>query len=154
MRENPAGAIYGTITFGALLAAETSRRETYPRTIVALVLALVLYWLAHAYSRSAGTRLQQEEPLTLAGVIESMVHELPILSGACVPLAVIVICGIGGVSLDTGLKAAVWATAIVLVAIEVISAVRAEVKGRGLAIQIAVGVCLGLLVIAINAVLH
>lgn len=154
MRENPAGAIYGTITFGALLAAETSRRETYPRTIIALILALVLYWLAHAYSHGLGRRLQEEEPLTLAGVVDSMAHELPILAGAAVPLLVIVFCGLAGVGLNTGLKAAVWATALVLVAIEVIAAVRAEVKGRVLAIQTGVGVCLGFLVIAINWVLH
>jgi hypothetical protein len=154
MRANPAGAIYGTITVGALLAAETAQRETYADTVGALVLALLLYWLAHSYARSVGTRLQDEEPLSLDGFRKSLVHELPILGGACVPLLALVIFGLAGAKLNTAVTAAVWTTAIVIVLLEVVAAIRAEAKGRELALQTAVGIGLGLLVIAINAVLH
>ena len=55
--DNPAGVIYGLITVGALLAAEGALGETYPETVASLVLAICLYWLAHAYADMLGHRL-------------------------------------------------------------------------------------------------
>lgn len=46
--ENPGDAIYGAIAVGVLLAAETPRRETYARTVAAVTITLLLYWLAHS----------------------------------------------------------------------------------------------------------
>jgi hypothetical protein len=154
MRANPAGAIYGTITVGALLAAESARRETYAETIGAVALAMVLYWLAHAYAGSAANRLQDEQPLTAKGFARALVHELPLLAGAAVPLLALVVFGIAGAKLSTAVKAGLWTSAVVIALIEIVAAVRAEAKGRELAGQIAIGVALGLLVLAINAVLH
>jgi hypothetical protein len=154
MRANPAGAIYGTITVGALLAAETAQRETYAETIGALVLALLLYWLAHAYAASAAGRLQNEEPLTLAGLGKSLAHEVPILAGAAVPLLALIVFGVAGAKLSSAVTAAVWTSAGMIVLIEVIAAVRAGAEGRELVGQTAIGIALGGLVIAINALLH
>ena len=52
-----AGIVYGTITMGALLAAERPRSETFPETVGAAVLALALVWAAHAYATLLGHRL-------------------------------------------------------------------------------------------------
>jgi hypothetical protein len=45
----PRDAIYGAIAVGALLAAETPRRETYAMTVAAAIITLLLHWLAHSY---------------------------------------------------------------------------------------------------------
>jgi hypothetical protein len=154
MRANSAGAIYGTITVGALLAAESAQRETYAETIGAVALAMVLYWLAHAYAGSAAKRLRDEQPLTAKGFARALGHELPMLAGAAVPLLVLVVFGVAGAKLSTAVKAGLWTSAVVIALIEIVAAVRADAKGRELAGQIAIGVALGLLVLAINAVLH
>jgi uncharacterized membrane protein YadS len=44
--ENPGDAVCGAIAVGALLAAETPRQETYAKTIAAVIITLLLYWLA------------------------------------------------------------------------------------------------------------
>jgi hypothetical protein len=49
--------VYGTITMGALLAAESARGESFRRTVEASVLALGLVWAAHAYAAVLGHRL-------------------------------------------------------------------------------------------------
>jgi hypothetical protein len=154
MRGNPAGAIYGTITVGALLAAESAQRETYAETIGAVALAMVLYWLAHAYAGSAAKRLRDEQALTAKGFVRALGHELPMLAGAAVPLLALVVFGVAGAKLSTAVKAGLWTSAVVIALIEIVAALRAEAKGRELAGQIAIGVGLGLLVLAINAVLH
>jgi hypothetical protein len=148
------GAIYGTITAGALIAAEFARRETYPRTVAALGIALVLYWVAHGYAANADIRIRDKKPLTLAGFTDSLLHELPILAGAAIPLLVVVIFGLAGAKLATGITAALWTAAAVIAAIELTAALRAGARGLELAIQAVIGIALGLLVPAINAVLH
>jgi hypothetical protein len=154
VQANLSGAIYGTITVGALLAAESAQRETYAETIGAVALALILYWVAHAYASSAAKRLEDEQHLTPKGFVEALVHEVAILAGAAVPLLMLVAFGIAGAKLSTAVTAATWSAAAMIAGIEITAAVRAGAKGRGLAAQTAVGIGLGLLVIAINAVLH
>jgi hypothetical protein len=57
-----AGVVYGTITMGALLAAESPGRESFPDTVAAAVLALALVWAAHAYATVLGYRLGRPDP--------------------------------------------------------------------------------------------
>ena len=54
--ENPAGVIYGVLAIGALLAAESGRHESYADTLGSVLIALCLYWLAHAYADVLGHR--------------------------------------------------------------------------------------------------
>jgi hypothetical protein len=53
------GIVYGTITMGALLAAEQARSETYPKTIIGVALALGLVWAAHTYAAVLGERMRE-----------------------------------------------------------------------------------------------
>src|ERR1039458_1864530 len=60
---NPASVIYGVLAVGALLAAESGRHESYAVTLGSVLIALCLYWLAHAYADVLGHRLQTQERL-------------------------------------------------------------------------------------------
>jgi len=94
--DNPAGAIYGTITAGALLAAETSRRATLVRDAGGVALALVLFWLSHAYANSLGDRLQPAEAGAPLGFSGALAHEWSIIKGAFLPLGVLLAAGAMG----------------------------------------------------------
>lgn len=154
MRVNLSSAVYGTIAVGALLATETVQREDYAETIGALALTIVLYWIAHAYASSASKRLREQEHLTVKGFAEAMVEQAPILVGAVLPLAMLLVFGAAGASLSHAVTAALWTAAATVVVIEVTSAVRAGAEGLELVAQAAIGVVLGVLVIAIKLVLH
>jgi hypothetical protein len=52
------GVVYGTITMGALLAAESPGRENFPETVASAVLALVAVGIAHAYAAVIAHRLR------------------------------------------------------------------------------------------------
>ena len=140
---NPAAAIYGVITVGALLAAEGGGDDTYAETLIALLLAISMYWIAHAYSAYVGGRFTEGERVTGPGLLDALVEEIPILAGAALPLLVVVAFGIGGAALGTAITAGVWASAATIAGLEVFSALRAELKGRDLAIQCAIGIGLG-----------
>jgi hypothetical protein len=153
MRVNASGAVYGTITVGALLAAETAQRETYAETIGALLLAMLLYWLAHAYASSVAHRLREQEHLTPRGFAVALIEQLPILGGAIVPLVMVAAFGIAGATLAHAVTAGLWTAAATVVGIEVTAALRAGAEGLELLAQIAIGVVLGVLVIAIRLIL-
>ena len=151
---NLAAVVYGTITVGALLAAESANSETYLETVGAVMLALLVYWLAHSYSGLTEYRLAQHKPLTLADLAHTLAGELMILAGAAVPLLVLVICWIAGVALGDAVTAAIWSSAVMIVLVEVFAGIRARLSGRELIVQAALGTLFGFLVIALRFVLH
>jgi hypothetical protein len=154
MRENPAGLVYGTILVATLLATEFSRRETYPKTVGAVLVALVLYWLALSYSEFTGRRLQDGEHFTLSAFRRAARHEYPVLLGAGVPLAVIVVCWIFGVSLATALAVGVYTAAGMIILFELAIGYWSEGGWRHVLAHTIVGVALGLLIITLRVVLH
>ncbi len=154
MSTNPGAAVYGTITVGALLAAESSQRETYLATITAVIVTMILYWIAHSYAGFAGSRLKDGEPLTLEGIGRAMLHELGLLSGAAMPLLALVLFDLAGASLATAVTAGIWTAAAMVVVIELVAGIRAELNGKELLGQTALGALLGCLVIAVHLILH
>lgn len=147
-------AVYGTISVGALLAAESAGQETYANTVIAVVLTLLLYVLAHTYSEYTAERMRRKEGLNLRALARTARSEAWLLPGAGVPLLAVLIGWIAGASLDTSVTAAVWTSAGMVMVFEVGFAVRADAPGREIAVQAAVGAVLGLLVIALRYVLH
>jgi hypothetical protein len=154
MSLNPVGLIYGTITVGALLAAESANSETYLETVGAVVIALAIYWLARSYAEFTARRLQQAEPLAIAALGRTMLHELSILLGAAIPLLTLLVWWATGAQLGSAVTAALWASAAVTALIELAAGLRAKLTGLELLAQTAVGMILGLLVIALKLVLH
>ena len=154
MRPDPGGLAYGTVTVGGVLAAERALRETYARTLAGAVVALALYWLAHAYAEFTRRRAGGAEPVSLGALREIVVNELWILGGAAVPVAVLAGCGAFGAGLDAGVAAATWTAAGLVVLIELGLGLRDRLPPGELAVQGSLGLTLGLLVVALRALLH
>jgi hypothetical protein len=147
-------AIYGTISVGALLAAESAGQESYLDTVIAVVLTLLLYVLAHTYSEYTAERMRRKEELNLGALVRTARSEAWLLPGAGVPLLAVLIGWIAGASLDTSVSAAVWTSGGMVMLFEVGFAVRADAPRHEVAVQATVGALLGLLVIALRYVLH
>ena len=151
---NPAGVVYGTLIVGAVLAAESARRETLLATVAATGLALVLYWLAHSYAATLGDRLDNHVPLTASGIVRSLAKDRAIVRGAAIPVLALLLASAVGASVDTAVLAATWTSASTVVVLELIAALRAHLRGRELIVQVAIGTAMGLAVIGVRAVLH
>jgi hypothetical protein len=148
------GLVYGPITVGALLAAESAQRETYGETIGAVAIALLAYWLEHSYATYTSRRLREGKPLELAELGRTLARELSIVVGAAIPLVSLLAWWAAGGRLTSAVTAAVWTAAAVILVIEVLIGLRARLTGRDLVAQTALGATLGVLVIALRAVLH
>ncbi len=151
---NPAGVVYGIILIGALLAAESGEHDSFLEMFVSAVIAAALYWVAHAYAELLGERVTAGERLTAAALGRALVHDLTILRGATVPLAVLAIAWATGASQQAGATAATWSAIATLVAFELIAGVRAHARGRELALNVAVGAAMGIAILALKIVLR
>ena len=151
---NPGSAIYGTIAVGALLAAESVRRETYGKNIEAVLITLLIYWLAHSYADLAAERLRSGARLTIGRLGKTMLNELPLLAGATIPLATLLICWAAGTRLSAAVIAALWTSAAIVVTIELSAGIRGHLAARQFFVQALIGALLGSLVIFLKVVLH
>ncbi|HEX4115055.1 MAG TPA: hypothetical protein VHY18_04185 [Solirubrobacteraceae bacterium] len=151
---NPAGAVYGLITIGALLAAESALRETYPETIGSAALALVLYWFAHSYSDVLGLRLSEQESFSWAELWRTFSHDWAIAKGAGVPLLVLLAAWAVGTSQSTGVAAAVWSIVASLIAFELAAGIRSKARPPELALEVLVGASMGIGILLLRALLH
>jgi hypothetical protein len=83
-----------------------------------------------------------------------MLHELGLLTGAATPLLALVVFGLAAASLGTAITAGIWTAAAMVLMIELVAGIRAELTGRELIGQTALGALLGCLVIAVHVILH
>jgi hypothetical protein len=152
--ENPARVIYGIIAIGTLLAAESGRHEGYPDLIGSAVIAALMFWLAHAYSDALGRRLLTAERLSLKGLWRAFVDEWAIVRGAMVPLLAILITWILGAEQETALTIALWAAVGSVVLLELAAGIRSRASPGELALDVGVGMTIGVAIFALKIVLH
>lgn len=152
--EAVSGVAYGLIVIGALLAAESGHHEGYADTLASALIAAALYWLAHAYASALGRRVQSRERLSASVLRHTLVHDLAIISGAAVPLLVLLIGWATGAHLEAAVSAAVWSAAASLVVLELTAGVGAHAQPTELLLDAMVGGAIGLGILALKALLH
>lgn len=151
---NAAGAVYGTVTAGALLAAESGLRETYPETLGSLAIAVVLYWFAHSYADVLGLRLSRRGTLTWGELWHTIVQDWSIVRGAAAPIVAVAVAWVAGAQQSVAVTAGVWAAVASLIVFELAAALRSRAKAPEVALQVTAGVTLGLGILALRALLH
>jgi hypothetical protein len=151
---NPAGAVFGTLTAGALLAAESGLRDTYPETVGSVLLVVVLYWLAHSYADLLGLRLSSPGRLTLGRLWHAFGRDWAIVRGAFAPVLALLVAWALGAPQATAVSAGTWTAVVSLVAFELAAGLRSRAKAPELALQVGVGAAMGLGILALRAMLH
>jgi hypothetical protein len=152
--ENAEGVVFGVITIGALMAAESGRHESYVDKVASALIATLLYWLVHAYADLLGRRLETGERLTVGALARALGRDFSIVRGAAVPLLALVIAWIAGASLEEGVTAALRTAVITIVVFEVVAGIRAKSTPGELVLKAAVGVLMGLAILALKGVLR
>jgi hypothetical protein len=115
---NPASAIYGTVVVAGLLVAEAATDTSIPVVIGSILVTLVVFWVAHAYSQLLGLGVTANRSWWASFRFE-LRHEWPIVESAFVPIAALVLSRFVGVdrsrsfliaSLFAVLELAAWAS--------------------------------------------
>jgi hypothetical protein len=152
--ENPAGAIYGVIVIGALLAGESGRHETYLDTISSAVVAAALYWLAHAYAGLLGRRLSNGERLTTRALAHALWHDLAVIRGSAIPLIALILAAACGAGVQDAVTTALWSAVASLVGLELLAGLRSGASRGELLLDVSVGMAMGLAILALKILLH
>jgi hypothetical protein len=146
--------VYGAIMMGALLAAESGRKETYLETFASAVIAACLYWLAHAYATVLGRRLRTQEPLTVRGLAVGLLHDWALIRGAAIPLLALLLAWATGAAQQTAVDVALYSVVASLIVFELLAGILSRATRAELALDVGVGVAMGLGVLALQIVLH
>lgn len=151
---NPAGFVYGVLAIATVIAAESTRQETFGKLLAAGAITLVLYWVAHAYADHWGSRLAGSGDWTLREFIRSLGREAPILAGAALPLAVMVVGWMAGATLKTDVTILLWFSAAEIVVLELAVGLRRHASVKELVVDSLIGITLGVGILAVRVLLH
>jgi hypothetical protein len=150
---NPARHVDGIITAGALLAAETAHKETLAEGAGAVAVSLVLVWLAHSYAEAMEQRLTADGTWSAGQLVRAARHELAVLRGAFIPLAVLLIAGWSGLGTRDAVLAALASAVAMLFLYELVGALRAQLTPAGVVGQVVVCVAIGAGILALKVIL-
>lgn len=151
---NPEGVVYGLLTVGALLAAESGLKETYPETVGSTAIAVTMYWFAHSYADVLGLRLSKQRRIGWYELRDTFVQDWSIARGASLPLLALLISWAVGASQTTAVTAGVWTVVGSLIAFELAAGLRSQAKPIELVFDVSVGTTLGLGILALRVLLH
>lgn len=151
---NPAGAVYGIITIGALLAAESGLRDSYADTVGSVSIAVVLYWFAHSYADVLGLRISEQRRVSWGELWHTFTQDWAIVRGASLPLLTLLVAWALGASQETAVAASVWMAVASLIVFELAAGLRSRAEPVELALQILVGATMGLAILALRALIH
>jgi hypothetical protein len=151
---NPAGFIYGVLAVATVVAAESTRHETFGKVLCASLVVVALYGLAHAYSHYLGSRLQRPSDRAVREIVVSLAHAATIVEGALLPVGTLAGAWLAGASLETGVTAALWCAGAEIVILEVIAAARQRLRPREMVTDALVGITMGLGILGVRLLLH
>jgi hypothetical protein len=147
---NPAGVIFGTITIGAVLAGENAKGETVATSVEAALLVVALFWVVHAWSDDTGERIKQRRRLQWRPLLGALEHQASILRAVLVPVAALVIAGLAGASDATALWVGTITCAVLLVLIELISALRDRLPLVQVLVEAVAGAAFGCVLLVLH----
>ncbi|WP_261554254.1 hypothetical protein [Frankia tisae] len=166
----PEHGIYGTVLTAGLLAAQDPRDYPLTDIVVDVLVTVTVFWLAHGYAHAIGHRLSAgrgpDNGLTPADAYAdpeirgprlawvALVESWPLVRASIIPLGVLVLARLVGASVDDAQEAALW-TCVALLALWGLRAGRAAgLDGWRLARYATGSSLLGLILVALEVLIH
>lgn len=150
---NVDGAIFGTITAAAVIAASAAHDPTIGSVVAVTVVTVVVFWLAHVYGSVVEGHMEEGRS-GVDAVGEAMIDELPVLE-APAPSVLLLLLGLIGVfDAETAVLAALWMAVAQLVIWGGAAARRHRRSWRAAAVSGAISGTFGLVIILLKALVH
>ena len=147
--QHRAASIYGAIITAAIIAA-TGQKLSTVALAVAVVVTLLVYWVAEEYAEVLGEQAAGGRLPTWASIRGTLVSTWPMVSASFAPLVTLVLARLGGASALTAANVGL-AVAVVLLTIHGWSAGRAaRLRGRQLLLGTSVAAGLGIVMILLK----
>ena len=154
LETNYAGAIYGTILSMAVIAASSKDPALSPVAIAAwAVVTALVFFIAHVYSTIVAAGFAR--PVRAIGLIRIEARsQWPMVQGALIPAAVMLLAPLGIVSEDNASYVAVWTGVLMLIGAGLVIGRKEELGwGRSLIIG-SVNGAIGLVIVGLKVFVH
>ncbi|GEL19776.1 hypothetical protein [Pseudonocardia asaccharolytica] len=151
---NPSRLLYGAVVSSAVLAVVGEHGETAPQVLLAVVLVLTVYWLAHVYVETLAGRLGAPARGPRQDLWWAWRHEAPILLGGVPALLVLAVSFLLGASVSTATNVALWVTVALLAGAGYLGGYRTGRTGWRLLADTLVVALIGVLTILLKTLLH
>jgi hypothetical protein len=144
-----AAGIYGAIITAAIIAAVGGHLPSLA-LVVAVVVTLLVYWVAEEYAELLGEQVEGGQLPTWPYIREVLAETWPLVSASYLPLLAVVLARVAGGSTSAAANAGLG-VAVVLLAYHGWSAGRAsQLRGRQLWGTTSVAIALGLVMVALK----
>ena len=151
---NAAGLLYGALVSAAVIAVASGHAPTYGRVVLAVAVTLVVYWLAHVYTRVLAERLATPAAPLRDRARAAARHEAAILRGGLPSLLALVVTRLCGADVSTSAEVALWLTVGLLAATGYLAGYAAGSVGWRLAAESGGAALLGVIAVLLNILLH
>jgi hypothetical protein len=151
--ESWAAAVYGTIICAAVIA--TSEHEpSLGAVALAVVVTVLVYWLAERYAAYVGATLHHGRQQTAREVFRALVESWPMVQSSYAPLLILLLCYLAGASVDTAVTIALGFSVALLTFLGWLVGRRADLTGARIVVAAAVNGFFGLILVALKIALH
>jgi hypothetical protein len=153
--EGLATAIYGTILSTALIAAYSEDPGSDPvQVAVAVLVAALVFWIAHAYSDALAQGLIARGSGGMARIRDELAREWPLVTGAALPVLPLLLSPLGILSGYNAESVAIASGVILLTAVGIAIAWRRGSGLVGIAFSAAASGVFGIVVVTLKAIVH
>jgi hypothetical protein len=153
--EGLATSIYGTILSTSLIAAYSEDPGSDPVQVgVAVLVAALVFWVAHAYSDALARGLIGSGGGGLVRIREELAREWPLVTGAALPVLPLLLSPLGILSDYNAESVAIASGVVLLTAIGVAIAWRRGTGLLGIVFSAAASALFGTVVVALKAIVH
>lgn len=152
-KTNYAGAIYGTILSMAVIST-ASKSDAGPILIACWATATaVVFWLAHAYSTFVAAGLVETQAPGRA-ILDALRHDWPMVQGAVIPAALMLLAPLGLVSEDAAGYIAVGTGVLVLFAAGLYMGYLQRLTRWRMLLIASTNAVIGLMIVGLKAFVH
>jgi hypothetical protein len=149
------GLLYGAGVSGATLAVVGAHADASSPVVLATLLVLTVYWLAHVYVEVVASQLGGDDSRALhRRLATSLREEASVLLGGLPAVAVYVGAVVLGASKTTAGFVALGSLVLLLFVVGLFGARRAGLRGGAALLEASGAGVFGVLIVALKAVLH
>jgi hypothetical protein len=150
-RQTIAGTVYGTIVVLSVVTAASTVEHDLWRLAVIAAATVVVYWIAHVYAHGLGESLKAGRRLTATELAAIARRESSILLAAVMPVAAILLGGLGVFATRTALWVAVG-VGVATLTVQGLRYARLErLSPAGTIVTVAINLALGLVIVLLKA---
>ena len=144
--------IGGTLVCASVIAAGAKYYSSTAKLTIAIVVTVVVFWLAHVHAEVLGSSLAEgKHPVRM--LVHVVAHTWPFVAVSLLPVSILVVADAAGTGLMQAATIALYATTVLVALYSYLAGRRGGLSVRASLAAAVAGAMLGLIIVAMKALL-